>query len=252
MEENSPFPMGDNNMQNKPNQQMHNYNNQPHHNNNNRRRYNNNNNINNINNNNRRRYNNNNNNINRRNNNYNNYNNNNYNNKNYNNNNNRRRNNNNNNFNRNRKRPMEPIKCQICETEDSKYKCPKCYLNYCSIPCFTKHKEIPCQKVEQNQNKSNNKQISVPKVLGKLDELKNLTPEQINSLESNENLKILMQENREIHNIFQHLLLNGDTTVNKICNDIEEIEKSSPVFVDYIQQLLETIGVRDKEGNCLL
>lgn len=26
--------------------------------------------------------------------------------------------------------------CQVCKKEPSKYKCPKCLLAYCSIPCF--------------------------------------------------------------------------------------------------------------------
>lgn len=27
-----------------------------------------------------------------------------------------------------------------------KYKCPTCYIKYCSVACFKKHKETPCQK----------------------------------------------------------------------------------------------------------
>jgi len=39
---------------------------------------------------------------------------------------------------------MGPKQCQICHKVQSKYKCPKCYLPYCSLPCFKKHKELPC------------------------------------------------------------------------------------------------------------
>ncbi|SCU86132.1 LAME_0D04654g1_1 [Lachancea meyersii CBS 8951] len=28
------------------------------------------------------------------------------------------------------------IKCQICSVEDSRYKCPKCAIRYCSLACF--------------------------------------------------------------------------------------------------------------------
>ncbi|CAL5207105.1 unnamed protein product [Lathyrus oleraceus] len=39
---------------------------------------------------------------------------------------------------------MGPKQCQICHKAQSKYKCPKCYLPYCSLACFKNHKELPC------------------------------------------------------------------------------------------------------------
>ncbi|KAF9688464.1 hypothetical protein SADUNF_Sadunf02G0199800 [Salix dunnii] len=35
-------------------------------------------------------------------------------------------------------------KCQVCNEAESKYKCPSCRVPYCSLVCFTKHKETPC------------------------------------------------------------------------------------------------------------
>ncbi|KAJ6941612.1 zinc finger HIT domain-containing protein 3 [Populus alba x Populus x berolinensis] len=35
-------------------------------------------------------------------------------------------------------------KCQVCHEVESKYKCPSCRVPYCSLVCFTKHKETPC------------------------------------------------------------------------------------------------------------
>ncbi|KAK4363657.1 hypothetical protein RND71_018898 [Anisodus tanguticus] len=43
---------------------------------------------------------------------------------------------------------MGPKKCKICEEAQSKYKCPNCFIPYCSLVCFKKHKEIPCGKSE--------------------------------------------------------------------------------------------------------
>ncbi|KZZ91794.1 Zinc finger, HIT-type [Moelleriella libera RCEF 2490] len=31
--------------------------------------------------------------------------------------------------------------CGVCETGQPKYKCPRCYLSYCSVACNKKHKE---------------------------------------------------------------------------------------------------------------
>ncbi|SMQ46666.1 unnamed protein product [Zymoseptoria tritici ST99CH_3D7] len=36
---------------------------------------------------------------------------------------------------------MSAPKCGVCQTADSKYKCPVCELRYCSIPCYKLHKE---------------------------------------------------------------------------------------------------------------
>ncbi|KAK3721711.1 hypothetical protein LTR37_002876 [Vermiconidia calcicola] len=32
-------------------------------------------------------------------------------------------------------------KCSICNTQDSKYKCPVCEIRYCSIACYKPHKQ---------------------------------------------------------------------------------------------------------------
>nr|CAG4651498.1 EOG090X0JQ4 [Simocephalus serrulatus]SVE94635.1 EOG090X0JQ4 [Simocephalus serrulatus] len=38
------------------------------------------------------------------------------------------------------------VSCQICQTTSFKYKCPTCYIKYCSLQCFKVHKESPCEK----------------------------------------------------------------------------------------------------------
>ncbi|KAI9984196.1 hypothetical protein PInf_013769 [Phytophthora infestans] len=35
--------------------------------------------------------------------------------------------------------------CMVCETTESKYKCPTCRAPYCSLACCKKHKETPCE-----------------------------------------------------------------------------------------------------------
>ncbi|WJX18320.1 hypothetical protein P8452_08128 [Trifolium repens] len=49
---------------------------------------------------------------------------------------------------------MGPKQCQICLKAQSKYKCPKCYLLYCSLPCFKKHKELPCVNPTSSEAKT--------------------------------------------------------------------------------------------------
>ncbi|KAJ6498729.1 hypothetical protein C8R45DRAFT_93251 [Mycena sanguinolenta] len=42
-------------------------------------------------------------------------------------------------------------KCQICDMNESKYTCSGCTVLYCSVPCYKKHKEVPCtpEKVQE-------------------------------------------------------------------------------------------------------
>ncbi|KAL4573845.1 hypothetical protein LXL04_020665 [Taraxacum kok-saghyz] len=44
--------------------------------------------------------------------------------------------------------PLTPPKkgCKVCEKAESKYKCTACFVPYCSLICFKKHKETPCDK----------------------------------------------------------------------------------------------------------
>ncbi|KAI0798517.1 hypothetical protein BC629DRAFT_1581510 [Irpex lacteus] len=37
--------------------------------------------------------------------------------------------------------PPKRAKCQICNTNESKYTCATCMIVYCSVPCFKSHKE---------------------------------------------------------------------------------------------------------------
>ncbi|XP_057455425.1 uncharacterized protein LOC130746727 [Lotus japonicus] len=49
---------------------------------------------------------------------------------------------------------MGPQQCQVCNQVQSKYKCPSCYLPYCSLVCFKKHKEFPCVKPPSSEAKT--------------------------------------------------------------------------------------------------
>ncbi|KAI4349300.1 hypothetical protein L6164_009905 [Bauhinia variegata] len=49
---------------------------------------------------------------------------------------------------------MAPRECQVCNEAQSKYKCPSCYVPYCSLVCFKKHKEIPCVKPPSSEVKT--------------------------------------------------------------------------------------------------
>merc|ERR1711977_155910 len=37
-------------------------------------------------------------------------------------------------------------KCEVCNEQDSKYKCPKCRTSYCSVVCYKLHKDSSCER----------------------------------------------------------------------------------------------------------
>nr|ABK22660.1 unknown [Picea sitchensis] len=45
-----------------------------------------------------------------------------------------------------RKNLMGGRQCQVCGDAPSKYKCPTCFIPYCSLMCFKQHKEVPCSR----------------------------------------------------------------------------------------------------------
>ncbi|XP_028557335.1 zinc finger HIT domain-containing protein 3 isoform X2 [Dendrobium catenatum] len=54
---------------------------------------------------------------------------------------------------------MASRQCQICQEAQFKYKCPSCLLPYCSLACFKKHKENPCQKLTPQEETTQSKAI---------------------------------------------------------------------------------------------
>ncbi|XP_055532410.1 zinc finger HIT domain-containing protein 3 [Wyeomyia smithii] len=42
-------------------------------------------------------------------------------------------------------------RCAICDENDKKYKCKTCEKPYCSLECYNKHREKPCEPVQKEQ-----------------------------------------------------------------------------------------------------
>ncbi|ODV61250.1 Hit1p ASCRUDRAFT_75948 [Ascoidea rubescens DSM 1968] len=55
-------------------------------------------------------------------------------------------------------------KCEICTKEISKYKCPKCQIEYCSLACYksTAHTHLEDSKVGGNQIKKELQKVDGP------------------------------------------------------------------------------------------
>ncbi|CAB4057006.1 ZNHIT3 [Lepeophtheirus salmonis] len=91
------------------------------------------------------------------------------------------------------------LKCGICEIQDRKYKCPTCYVPYCSSSCFGSHICVPYVPPKENSNpkkstifQENNSTVDLT-ALGKSDPLKTL-------LKSSPCLRDLLERVNTTHN----------------------------------------------------
>ena len=146
---------------------------------------------------------------------------------------------------------MKPRKCRVCKQQQSKYKCPKCFLPYCSVACNHTHRET-CTLLE-----------TPPSALEQVKpELKEPLPERLvtgpddEEFESDSPDFIPLEKLRLLeHNpILKELLKDGQLKemierCNRAENKGEEISKlmKSDLFVKFANVCLETVDSENYE-----
>ncbi|KAF2071655.1 hypothetical protein CYY_007030 [Polysphondylium violaceum] len=160
--------------------------------------------------------------------------------------------------------------CSICNSNPSKYSCPKCKdIKYCSLDCSNKHKEqvnnhetTATAVVEQKDNQetalstttSNATTSTTSKVTEKetsLHYFKKVCDQQLELLDQSKFIQSAIT-----HNKLKELILEIDSKES----DAERIQlltmyrKNIPEFNEFVLQVLATIGTLDnvdidQEGN---
>lgn len=144
----------------------------------------------------------------------------------------------------------EPVKCEICSVELSKYKCPKCLIKYCSVACYKTHSSNPeyCKlrrkdpsdvkttKTEENPAKNENNfeesEMTDDQVL----------PSQLQKLQSSSELKELLT-NRHLRDMLVQV-----NSSNQISRDIEQAMQE-PIFCEFASQCLEIVKNGESANN---
>lgn len=100
--------------------------------------------------------------------------------------------------------------CEVCENSPSKYCCPRCFIRYCSLPCFKLHREssdskancesrIPAKKVRLSEHASPEAPSSPSNALASTTDEElyahPLLPERLSRLLECEELQRLMRDN---------------------------------------------------------
>ena len=99
--------------------------------------------------------------------------------------------------------------CKICSAEESNYKCPKCEIPYCSIPCFRKHRPdgiYICKKQEPIATDFSNLDCQELRIMLKDQHLQKYITAIVNSDNPNDIFDQLRYNTRYIE--FQSLVVN--------------------------------------------
>jgi len=128
------------------------------------------------------------------------------------------------------------MNCSICkENKESKYKCPKCRIPYCSVACWKTHKAEDCVRLAQPQ----------PEVSKEQTNLYNFPTEDTVPLEKLQ----LLEHNQELKNILcnkhlRALLLAIDQSSNP--SDAMQQAMLEPIFVEFADECLKVIEPAEK------
>ncbi|CEP63177.1 Hit1p LALA0_S07e04148g [Lachancea lanzarotensis] len=125
------------------------------------------------------------------------------------------------------------IKCQICSAQDSKYKCPKCGVRYCSLACF-KNAEKHVHDEQTTESKEESKTLS-EKV-----ELPVLKTAELDTIyrESAEIQQLLKYNTVKFHlaKVYRILGARSETTGGSKGSDLSS-EAKQQLAVDYLNAL---------------
>lgn len=125
--------------------------------------------------------------------------------------------------------------CQICSKIQKKYKCPKCFVLYCSVTCFKVHE---CQKPSEDifaiDKKGQNLEIDAHSYLIETPEEYLLPKEKLESLKHSTELKSLL-DNPHLRQFLQH----AHETYNP--SGFLKLAMQEPLFIEFADACLKTI-----------
>ena len=126
--------------------------------------------------------------------------------------------------------------CIICNSNNSKYKCPNCKSFYCSITCFKEHKKDCKTKINDN-NKDMPIEVNnnIPLNLDE-DEDIILSEKQLSVLKSNKSIMTKLK-NKKLQKILKEIDLKKYKK-----RTLEKKMKNDPDFKLFTTEILETLG----------
>jgi len=134
--------------------------------------------------------------------------------------------------------------CGVCRKVEKKYKCPVCFINYCSLACFKVHK-INCNSFSQSEDEdanTNTENFKFDTAAQSVNEDAFLfsTPdtvplEKLQQLSKSEKLKTLLT-NKHLRDFLTFLDASDDKAM------LMRKAMREPLFVEFVDACLESIN----------
>ncbi|CEG37721.1 Predicted MYND Zn-finger protein/hormone receptor interactor [Plasmopara halstedii] len=126
--------------------------------------------------------------------------------------------------------------CEVCKTAEAKYKCPTCRSPYCSLVCYKKHKETPCEPEPVPDKHQEMLQSTPASAAIDVDEedAEKLTEEQLSVLKTSESVRKMLA-NPSITMALKQIECSQDM--------MKTLEKAllDPTFATFMYQALDEV-----------
>eukprot|EP00301_Raphidiophrys_heterophryoidea_P019843 c4683_g1_i2.p1 GENE.c4683_g1_i2~~c4683_g1_i2.p1 ORF type:complete len:149 (-),score=28.50 c4683_g1_i2:82-492(-) len=126
----------------------------------------------------------------------------------------------------------QELSCQVCGLAQHRYKCPKCQVKYCSLPCFKRHKEANCMPNNEPPRQPDHN-LAQAEDKGSDDDMPQLSEEMLSRL-NNPETKMMLQ-----HSQLRKLLKAIDSAPNRH-QALGLALKNDPEFISIADHLLYT------------
>lgn len=127
--------------------------------------------------------------------------------------------------------------CNVCKSRDSRYRCPKCVIIYCSLNCFKEHKDS-CEVVQPVPDKTLSNTInqgsSKPIALSEEEQDDFVSDDQLCSLKQSTHLRNLLC-NRHLKDML--LEINSTENPDKVLQNAMKI----PIFTEFVDECLHIL-----------
>lgn len=122
-------------------------------------------------------------------------------------------------------------RCAVCDENDKKYKCKTCEAPYCSLPCYQKHQENPCETPVKDRTDNLCHKSSKEPLFVTVD---TVDPEKLERLAQSESLKNLLY-NPHLRQLLQEI----DSAPDGM--KAMRVGMMEPLFVEFADECLKVV-----------
>ncbi|XP_053658570.1 zinc finger HIT domain-containing protein 3 [Anopheles marshallii] len=132
--------------------------------------------------------------------------------------------------------------CEICNTNERKYRCKICSVHYCSVACYKKHQEQPCGPPPAAAADTTIREESVPKKIILFSTIDTVAAEKLELLGQSEHLKNLLYNPH-----LRQLLTEIDNARDGM--NAMKVAMMEPLFVEFADECLRLVEPEVNESH---